>query len=116
MRRPRAGAADGILRLLSIPNYIQVLHRGGMVRQKTISLDEKTAIIAGRMPNFSKWVRLQLISHARSAKQASVEQFNTMHTHTAPTEARVWGPMNDKCNPRHKDGVCENCYPDGVDA
>jgi hypothetical protein len=81
-----------------------------MVRQKTISLDEKTAIIAGRMPNFSGWVRLKLIEHARGA--TSEETL----VHYAPSTARVWSETKDKCNPRHKKGVCPTCYPDGVDA
>ena len=82
-----------------------------MVRQKTISLDEKTAIIAGRMPNFSGWVRHQLLKHAMSATLDHPSQ-----VHVAPESARMWGEGNNKCNPRHKDGLCPSCYPDGVDA
>ncbi len=80
-----------------------------MVRQKTISLDEKTAIIAGRMPNFSGWVRQKLIEHARGAVR---EEENH---HFAPRSAMIWGEHKDKCNPRHKKGLCPFCYPDGVD-
>ena len=80
-----------------------------MVRQKTISLDEKTAIIAGRMQNFSHWVRQRLIEHARDANRGG-ESY-----HFAPPSAMVWGPNKDKCNPRHLKGVCSTCYPDGVD-
>ena len=84
-----------------------------MVRQKTISLDEKTAIIAGRMPNFSLFVRERLIDYARNASNDT--DFAGVQ-HIAPITARVWGPNRDQCNPRHKKGVCPNCYPDGVDA
>jgi hypothetical protein len=84
-----------------------------MVRQKTISLDEKTAIIAGRMHNFSQWVRLKLIEHARFAEDPLG---GAVSTHIAPESARIWGPNKTQCNPRHKKGVCSNCYPDGVDA
>lgn len=83
-----------------------------MVRQKTISLDEQTAIIAGRMQNFSGWVRQQLIEHARTAKADDQEFFVQ---HKAPESARVWGVLKSKCNPRHKNGVCLACYPEGVE-
>lgn len=82
-----------------------------MGHNKTISLDEKTAIIAGRMPNFSNWVRLKLIEHARTAEAPA-----PMTHHHAPITARVWGSEKDKCNPRHKKGICLACYPEGVDA
>jgi hypothetical protein len=82
-----------------------------MVRQKTISLDEKTAIIAGRMPNFSGWVRLKLIEHARDATTPA-----HIETHIAPVTARIWGETKSQCNPHHKKGVCKTCYPEGVDA
>lgn len=82
-----------------------------MGHNKTISLDERTAIIAGRIPNFSNWVRLKLIEHAREATTPTV----TMQ-HVAPPTARVWGETKNLCNPRHKKGVCKTCYPSGVDA
>ena len=84
-----------------------------MGTQKTISLDEKTAIIASRMPNFSRWVRQRLIEHALRAPEfhTTIQEY-----HIAPHEARVWGENSDKCNARHKDGLCPTCYPEGEDA
>jgi len=88
-----------------------------MVRLKTISLDEKTAIIAGRMPNFSRWVRERLIEYARTAAiKVDIDSGKPVGPHIAPPQARVWGPLHDKCNPRHRKGVCSTCYLDGVDA
>lgn len=80
-----------------------------MANHKTISLDEKSSIIAARIPNFSAWVRMKLLEHARSAVQTE------MRKHVAPESARIWGQDKDKCNPRHKAGVCVTCYPDGVE-
>ena len=84
-----------------------------MVRQKTISLDEKTAIIAGRIPNFSAWVRFHLMRHALEAYD--LDERDAI-PHIAPESARVWGPNNDLCNPRNVNGICLSCYPEGVDA
>lgn len=81
-----------------------------MVRQKTISLDEKTAIIAGRMPNFSAWVRNQLIQHARTAEYP--KEIIDDGYHVAPSSARVWGEHSNKCNPKHKNGMCDECWGD----
>lgn len=79
---------------------------------KTISLDEKTAVIASRMPNFSEWVRNQVLEYARSAKYSGfdrdMEEIGL--SHMAPEAARIWGPYGDACNPRHKDGLCPICY------
>jgi len=88
-----------------------------MGTQKTISLDLKTAIIASRIPNFSHWVRQRLIEYARDAHIGIPEyEKATAKPHIAPDAARVWGPNKDQCNPRHRKGLCELCYPDGVDA
>lgn len=78
-----------------------------MVHNKTISLDEKTAIIAGRIPNFSQWVRHKLLEHARESFQ---EVLTVKDDHIAPLTARVWGPNKDRCNPKHKRGMCHRCY------
>ena len=87
-----------------------------MVRQKTISLDETTAIIAGRMENFSGWVRSQLRAWARSADGGLGNNTSgRLIVHKAPPQARVWGELKDKCNPRHKAGVCKECYPEEVE-
>ena len=79
-----------------------------MVHNKTISLDERTALIASRMPNFSRWVRRQLLEHARSADNDNSHEL--IENHVAPKSARVWGPQNNRCNPKHRDGLCETCY------
>lgn len=82
-----------------------------MTRPRTISLDEKTAIIARRIPNFSQWVRRKLIEHAREAYIPVGEDGVTDEPgHIAPLTARIWGPNKDKCNPRHRQGLCETCY------
>lgn len=78
-----------------------------MAITKTITIDERTALIAGRIPNFSAWVRMKLIEHARSAV---VEVRGT--NHVAPETARIWGDSQDKCNPSHKKGVCGTCWGD----
>jgi len=80
-----------------------------MANHKTISLDERSSIIAARIPNFSAWVRQKLLEHARGA--VSGKQI----AHIAPESARIWGENKDKCNPRHRSGVCASCYPDGVE-
>jgi len=81
-----------------------------MANHKTISLDDRSVIIAGRIPNFSAWVRMKLLEHAREATVTEDAR------HVAPETARIWGETKDKCNPRHKKGACRACYPDGVDA
>jgi len=78
-----------------------------MTRPRTISLDEKTAIIAGRMPNFSMWVRQKLLEHAMSGEQ---QGYIPRVDHIAPESARVWGPTKDRCNPKHRKGLCQVCY------
>lgn len=71
---------------------------------KTISLDEQTAIIADRLPNFSAFVRSALLKHARmDAKKKPLK-------HVAPETGRVWGDDRDKCNPRHSKGLCKICW------
>jgi hypothetical protein len=79
-----------------------------MAHHKTISLDEHTAKIADRMPNFSRFVRQCLLKHARSATEGMplVEQEN----HIAPESARIWGETKDKCNPNHRKGTCPACW------
>lgn len=77
---------------------------------RTISLDEKSAIIASRMPNFSAWVRRELLNYARNAD--SEHNMSMEGAHVAPPEARIWGPLKDLCNPRHKKGMCKTCWGD----
>jgi hypothetical protein len=75
-----------------------------MAYTKTITIDETTAIIASRIPNFSQWVRMKLYEHARTAS------VSVGTSHIAPEEARIWGENQNKCNPRHKKGVCKDCW------
>ena len=79
-----------------------------MARNKTISLDEHTAAIADRLPNFSRFVRQCLIKHAAEASEKDTVGFAV--SHIAPVEARVWGEDRDKCNPMHRDGTCAACW------
>lgn len=80
---------------------------------KTIHLDERTAMIASRMPNFSAWVRRQLVEFARDAHIGVPEwEKDRAKPHIAPESARVWGPNKDQCNPKHRKGLCEICYGD----
>jgi hypothetical protein len=79
-----------------------------MAKNKTISLDDRTALIAERMTNFSGWVRFQLIEFARNGHPAEEGDVNTEHY--APQSGRVWGDLNDKCNPKHRKGLCPVCY------
>jgi len=72
-----------------------------MAPNKTISLDEHTAKIADRLPNFSRFVRQCLLQHVR---EAAVDE------HVAPSSARIWGETKDKCNPLHKKGPCPVCW------
>lgn len=80
-----------------------------MAKNKTISLDEDTARIADRMPNFSRFVRQCLLKHAA---QASLSVALAHKDHIAPSEARIWGESKDKCNPMHKKGRCPICWGD----
>jgi hypothetical protein len=72
-----------------------------MAPNKTISLDEHTAKIADRLPNFSRFVRQCLLQHVREA---------TVDEHVAPLSARIWGETKDKCNPMNTKGVCVLCW------
>lgn len=75
-----------------------------MSRNRTISLDEDTAKIAERLPNFSRFVRQCLIKHASDATSPAGSP------HIAPVDARIWGETKDKCNPLHKNGRCPVCW------
>lgn len=71
---------------------------------KTISLDEETALIADKLPNFSRFVRQSLLNLAGATEKGRDA------VHYAPPEARIWGPTNDKCNPKHRKGECPTCW------
>jgi hypothetical protein len=79
-----------------------------MGKNKTISLDEDTAKIADRLPNFSRFVRQCLIQHA--AHGMPLEGEDQEDDHIAPPSGRVWGFTKDKCNPQHKTGRCVTCW------
>ena len=71
-----------------------------MAVTKTITLDERTARIAAKIPNFSKWVRLNLLD-LEHKQTGQIEEF-----HLAEPQARKWGPDKDKCNPHLTTGLC----------
>jgi len=77
-------------------------------KHKTISLDDDTAKIADRLPNFSRFVRQCLVRYASEASIAPID--GDKHLHIAPEAARVWGETKDKCNPLHKNGRCAICW------
>jgi len=79
-----------------------------MAKNKTISLDEDTARIADRLPNFSRFVRQCLLKHASSA-YVKPDAWSDLQ-HIAPESARIWGETKDKCNPQHKKGRCPICW------
>tara|TARA_R100001163_G_scaffold59427_1_gene48186 strand:- start:412 stop:825 length:414 start_codon:yes stop_codon:yes gene_type:complete len=67
---------------------------------RSVSLDDYTAQIAERMPNFSAFVREALESYAAEAGQG---------VHTQAPANRTHG---EKCNPMGKK-LCKICWPDG---
>ena len=71
---------------------------------KTISLDEHTAQIADRLPNFSRFVRQCLLELGQKT------EVSRYAAHVAPAEARIWGENKDKCNPAHQKGQCATCW------
>lgn len=79
-----------------------------MAKNKTISLDDDTAQIADRLPNFSRFVRQCLLKHASEAS-IEVGRYEELQ-HIAPESARIWGETKDKCNPGHKKGRCPICW------
>lgn len=78
-----------------------------MAKNKTISLDEDTARIADRLPNFSRFVRQCLVKHAAEASSGVRGKHSD---HIAPESARIWGETKDKCNPMHRKGRCPICW------
>ena len=88
---------------------------------KTISLDKATAELASNIPNFSAWIRQQLlIEHIAQGG-------TTLHVY--PEDQRHWKvqlPINEYdsygrrkmvyldtglCNPHSKKGRCYTCWP-----
>tara|TARA_R100001163_G_C5066426_1_gene204840 strand:+ start:3188 stop:3652 length:465 start_codon:yes stop_codon:yes gene_type:complete len=88
---------------------------------KTISLDKMTADLAAKIPNFSSWVRQQLlIEHLAQGGQAmhilpEGKRGFMLKMPTAEIDAygrrRIELVRLDKCNPHHKEGVCPTCWP-----
>lgn len=108
------GGADRPLLVYRMDIYISVYPLGWFMgtqfRQKMVSLDEKSMILASRMTNFSEWVRMALLEYARS--EAEVDDQPTSGPHVAPERARVWGENKNKCNPKHVRGMCPTCWGD----
>lgn len=88
---------------------------------KTISLDEMTAKLAENIPNFSAWIRQQLIieSIAQGGQTLHmVEKEQRQFSMKLPTDSfdgfgrrRMEVVKLHKCNPYHKSGVCHSCWP-----
>lgn len=111
------GGADMPLLVYRMDIYISVYPLGRFMgtqfRQKMVSLDEKSMILASRMRNFSEWVRIQLLNYARSETyKTDVHTGKPVGPHMAPERARVWGENKDKCNPKHIKGMCPTCWGD----
>ena len=88
---------------------------------KTISLDTMTAELAAKIPNFSSWVRMQLLREhiAQGGQQLhTVPDGQRGFVLFMPTEEiDSYGRRGeeqvklDKCNPHHVNGVCPTCWP-----
>ena len=88
---------------------------------KTISLDEMTAKMAENIPNFSAWIRQQLIieSIAQGGETLHiVEKEKRKFSMKLPTgkidsfgRRGMKHEILDKCNPYHTNGVCHTCWP-----
>ena len=75
-----------------------------MKRQKTISLDENTALIAERIPNFSEWVRASLLAFDEEDQNKPVLKhwlkcnlYPEAHTHMSFNYDRVWKFNGHSC-------------------
>lgn len=88
---------------------------------KTISLDSVTADIAENIPNFSQWVRMQLMMHhvLEGGEAIHVQPVKEYRKFTVPIPIRRDGfgrPVLEKydtkrCNPYDKKGRCTVCWP-----
>lgn len=82
--------------------------------QKTISLDENTAIIAERIPNFSEWVRASLLAYDEGTSERPIlkhwlhcDLYPEAHTHQSYNYDRMWkfnGRPCDACMRAYKLG------------
>ncbi len=78
--------------------------------QKTISLDENTAIIAEKIPNFSEWVRASLLAFDEESSERPVLKHwlhcdvgGQAHTRSSFNYDRIW---------RYNRYSCEMCMND----
>jgi len=89
---------------------------------KTISLDKTSAKICENIPNFSQWIRMQLLVwwqlegnepiHVlpRSVRNYSIQVWRGQRDQDG---RRVIEPHNtEKCNPYHVKGKCPICWPE----
>jgi hypothetical protein len=87
----------------------------------TISLDEQSAEIAKNLPNLSQWIRTQLIMHhlMNGGEPIHVAQYREHRNYVVrvPIERDGFGRVRfeeyntRRCNPHHKKGRCEICWP-----
>ena len=88
---------------------------------KTISLDSTTAKIAENIPNFSEWVRTQLLMmHVLDGGEPiHIQTVKSMRSYMVdiPTHRDHFGrPVLERyntkrCNPKHVKGKCVVCWP-----
>ena len=88
---------------------------------KTISLDATTAEIAENIPNFSQWVRMQLLMHHILEGGEPIHvvpaKKNRNYKLQIPVSRDGFGrPVMEtydtkRCNPHHKKGTCSACWP-----
>jgi hypothetical protein len=91
---------------------------------KTISLDKTTAEIAANIPNFSGWVRNQLLIEWLAQGNEPIHTLPKGQQHYKLTLPRHDKPRDDfgriqmetyntgRCNPHHRKGRCPICWPD----
>lgn len=71
--------------------------------QKTISLDENTATIAERIPNFSEWVRASLLAFDEDQTRPVLKHwlhcdlYPEAHTHQSYNYDRIWKYNGHSC-------------------
>ena len=88
---------------------------------KTISLDKVTAQIAENVPNFSEWVRTQLLMHhtLEGGEPIHIQPIRSLRNFTVqiPVARDDFGrPIIEsydtkRCNPHHAKGRCPVCWP-----
>jgi len=80
---------------------------------RSCSLDRRTDDIAEGIPNFSKWVRGQLIAHDHERRATAAKA----RTHPKNAQRKIgMGSLSEPveiCWPFSKEGCCVICWPDG---